>query len=102
MGENMKNRIGAIIVCLCCCIPPIVAFLISIITEMELISTLLTIGFFVILLEKYFDFPFGTIKLPFVFCFIPPFIKRFRIFGYWIGFDNNWKFIWLKKEHKNE
>lgn len=33
-----------------------------------------------------------------VLCLFPPFIKRVRIYGdKWIGFDSEWKFMFLKE-----
>ena len=33
-----------------------------------------------------------------VLCLFPPFIKRIRIYGNkWIGFDSEWKFMFLKE-----
>lgn len=63
-----------------------------------ILLSLFAISIVAVFLEAHMGFPFGKVRLPFVFCLIPPFIKRFRIFGYWVGFDSNWKFLWLKKE----
>lgn len=73
--------------------------------EIEIIIILLclfAISIVMVILEAYMGFPFGKVRLPFVCCPIPPFIKRVRISGYWIGFDSNWNFLWFKKEDINE
>lgn len=39
--------------------------------------------------------PRGTTMM--VLCLFPPFIKRVRIYGNkWIGFDSEWKFMFLR------
>ena len=49
----------------------------------------------VILIEWKLNCPFGTMV---VLCLIPPFIKRVRLYGKkWIGFDSEWKFMFLKE-----
>jgi hypothetical protein len=50
----------------------------------------------VIILEWRMKFPLGTTKV--VLCLISPFIKRVRIYDHkWIGFDSEWKFMFLKE-----
>lgn len=61
---------------------------------------LFLVAFVVILLERYLNYPFGVVELPFVLCPIPPFIKRIRIKNRWVGFDKHWKFVWLKELNK--
>ena len=54
------------------------------------------IVFLIILIEWRLNFPFGTTMM--VLCPIPPFIKRVRVYGKkWIGFDSEWKFLFLKE-----
>ncbi len=49
--------------------------------------------FVVIILEWITKYPLGTTNV--VLCF--PFIKRVRIYDHkWIGFDSEWKFMFLK------
>ena len=53
-------------------------------------------AFVVIIYEWRMKYPLGTTKV--VLCYIPPFIKRVRIYDHkWIGFDSDWKFIFLKE-----
>lgn len=50
----------------------------------------------IIILEWRMKFLLGTTMV--VLCLIPPFIKRIRIHdNKWIGFDPEWKFIFLKE-----
>ena len=63
-------------------------------------NIILIIFFFISILAIYlewrFNYPFGKYD-GMVTCLIPPFIKRVRIYGKWIGFDKNWKFIFLRE-----
>lgn len=52
--------------------------------------------FVAIILEWRMKYPLGATAI--VLCIIPPFVKRIRIYGHkWIGFDSEWKFIFLKE-----
>lgn len=54
------------------------------------------VAFAVIILEWRMKYPLGTTMV--VLCLIPPFIKRVRIYGdKWVGFDSEWKFMFLKE-----
>lgn len=59
-----------------------------------------SIGMLAIYLENKFNYPFGFYD-GIVFCIIPPFIKRIRIKNKWIGFDENWRFIFFKELNNN-
>ena len=50
----------------------------------------------IIWLEARFGYPFGVYD-GMVWCIIPPFLKRIRIFGYWVGFSSKWRFLFFKK-----
>jgi len=54
-------------------------------------------GMLVIYIEYKLDYPWGIYD-GLVWMYIPPFLKRIRIFGYWIGFSKEWKFMFFKKE----
>jgi hypothetical protein len=50
-----------------------------------------------IYIERRLNYPLGLYD-GIVLCLIPPFIKRVRLWNSkWIGFDNNWKFVFFKK-----
>ena len=58
---------------------------------------LFIIGILVIYIEYRLGYPWGIYD-GMVWMIIPPFLKRIRIFGYWIGFSKKWNFMFFKKE----
>ncbi len=64
------------------------------ITDIMFIISL--VALIVIILEWRMKYPLGATMI--VICLIPPFIKRIRIYDHkWIGFDSEWKFMFLKE-----
>lgn len=64
--------------------------------EMDIWFIIFLIIFAIIILEWKFNCPFGATMV--VLCIIPPFIKRIRIYdNKWIGFDPDWKLVFLKE-----
>lgn len=55
------------------------------------------ISILAIYLEYKLSYPLGFYD-GIVLCIIPPFIKRVRVSkNRWIGFDKNWKFVFIKE-----
>lgn len=68
------------------------------ITSMEyLLIIIFIISVTAIIIEWKLNYPLGFYD-GIVLCLIPPFIKRIRIYkNRWVGFDKNWKFIYMKE-----
>lgn len=57
---------------------------------------LFLLGLLICYLERKLNYPLGIYD-GFVLFPLPPFIKRFRIFGRWFGFSKEWKFLFFKR-----
>jgi hypothetical protein len=61
------------------------------------LAAIFIISMFAVYVEKKLNYPLGLYD-GIVFCLIPPFIKRVRLWNNkWIGFDHKWKFVFFKR-----
>lgn len=61
-----------------------------------ILGIMFVIWILIIYIERKLNYPLGTYN-GIVLCLIPPFIKRIRLQGKWIGFNKEWKFVFFKK-----